>query len=328
MIRVLVLSLLFLLSFSSFAGEKDILIIHSYSTDMEWVVNQTKGIKNILGDQYNFHQFYLDTKKIPEKLFKTRAEKAMEMFQRIKPAIVFTTDDNALRLVGKRIIKRTPLVFSGINGDLRLDYPWVFQSKNVSGVLERQLIKRSILEIKKMLNIQGKVLYLLGDSATAKAYYQNEFLLDAPNHTPEDVFMSGDFDKWKDVIRSSKSNGYSMMMIAGNQGMKKFGGSYLHPDEMNEWIFKHSPIPAFSNLSPHISKNHLIGGVLNNGVAMGEKAGKIALKMLSKDRPENAGSLIISQQYQQMIFKFSRSGLKKWNLVPSALDKRNIIWVD
>jgi len=47
----------------SYAGNKDIVVVESYSKEYKWDVDYDKEIKNRLGNQYQLHFFEMNTKK-------------------------------------------------------------------------------------------------------------------------------------------------------------------------------------------------------------------------------------------------------------------------
>jgi len=293
-------------------AQDKILIIHSYSSDNNWVQSQTKGIKNILGNDYKYFQFFMNTKKIPKNQFALKAQEAITYYKKVKPDLVFITDDNALKLLGLALEKDTPLVFGGINGNIKKDYPWILESINITGVLERPLIKRSISQIKKALDIKGKALLILGDSPTAHSFYNEEFKRTGfTKRLDIDTYISGNFTNWKKTILSSKEKGYSMLMIAGNQAMRDKSNNHIDKNIISAWISKHSPLPTFTIHTKQIGKGLLIGGMVIKGELMGEEMGIIAKKIL--DIKIIPSRIKIHTQYKTYLI-FSQSELEKKNL--------------
>jgi len=324
--RKTIILFFYLLLLSHLFAKEKILIIHSYNPDISWVQDQTSGIKSILSNKYEYYEFYMNTKQIPKNKFKEKADEALQYYKRIKPNLVITTDDNALKLVGQQISKNTPLVFGGVNGHIRNDYPWILKNLKVTGVLERPLIKRSIFELKKGFNIKGKVLILLGVSPTAKAFYDDEMKENGEfkNMIESDIFISGNFEEWKKVILSSKEKGYSMLMIAGNQAMHDSNKKHINANYISQWISSNSPIPPFTIHSDQIGKNLLIGGTIINGVSMGKDTGRVAKYMLNQKSHTN-NRIQINRQIE---FKFSNTELEKWKLANTSSFRNQITLID
>ncbi|MCD6419771.1 MAG: sugar ABC transporter, partial [Synergistetes bacterium] len=101
---ILIVILLFLTIPTVSCGQPyKVTIMFSYSKDLLWDTNVLKGIKSALKDMpIDYTYFYMDTKqpRIPTYM-KEIASKAIKLIQKVKPDLVITMDDNALRLVAK-----------------------------------------------------------------------------------------------------------------------------------------------------------------------------------------------------------------------------------
>ncbi len=146
-----ILSILFV-SFcatSAFAKET-ILVIESYHAEYAWDKDFNRGIEKVIGDQYNIVNFYMDTKRVAKSEYANRAEAAWAKYKQVKPSLVILADDNALKLLGKRFESEpTLVVYLGINGSPR-NYISL-KSKNITGVIERPLLKRSLVTLSSIL---------------------------------------------------------------------------------------------------------------------------------------------------------------------------------
>lgn len=295
--------------------KRNIVIIHSYSGSNHWVANQEKGFRSIVGNHYQYYRFYMRTKQLPKQLFAEKALEALAYVQKIDPIMVYTTDDNAFRLVGRFVNPAVPVVFSGVNAHLREEYPWIINTQNITGVLERPLIKRSITELVTALELSPKkILILLGVSPTAKAFLLNDlegrkfFKIGAAETR---VHVSGRFADWKQKIIKSKQDGYDLIMITGNQALVDNRGKHVDRFVVARWISQYSPIPIFTVHEGQIGHNMLIGGMILSGTYMGEDAGNIAKEILeNQKRPARMFPVIQSKG----IIIFSKSQLKRWNL--------------
>lgn len=141
-----------LLSFNLFAKQgKSILLIDSYHKEYEWCKSYRIGLYQGLKDtEVNFTHFEMDTKRLPSSMYQKKAAFAFETYKRVKPDLVILGDDNALKYVGKMLLNTiTPVVFLGINNNPRAYIP---MGQNITGVLERPLIKRSIMETSYILS--------------------------------------------------------------------------------------------------------------------------------------------------------------------------------
>ena len=311
---------------------KKILIIHSYSSEenKNWVTDMSNGVKDTLGNEYEYFQFEMRTKVLPKSMHKERADKALDYYRKIKPELVFLTDDNALKLTSKQIIKDTPVVYMGINGSIRNDYPWVMASNNATGIIEKPLIQRSLVELNKALNNRlKKVLLLMGDSPSAKAIHHNE-LNDQEElelYGSEIHIRRGNLEKWYKHVSSAKYEGFDAILATTFFTLRDSMGHHVSSTAFSEWLSKNSPIPVLTVHGEHIGKDRLVGGVVLSGFRMGREAGLLAEQILERNKP--AGT-IYPHSYDDINVFFSKSQLTKWhlNLNEKELKSGAIILVD
>ncbi|MCX4029390.1 hypothetical protein H0A36_03025 [Endozoicomonas sp. SM1973] len=313
-----------ILSSKLVAGPKDLLIIHSYSRSgsFTWVDDQTNGIKSIFGKRgYQFHEFELSTKTIPESQFEEKASAAYKVVKQVNPGLIFLTDDNALKLMVPKIGKNIPIVFAGVNGNIRTDYPWLLKYANVTGILERPLMKRTIFQMKDALNLNlKKVLVIMGTSPTGKAFFKNDLNGEDKFRLVTidvDVRRSGKIEEWYKWISESKEEGYNLLLVTNFYALTDSNGNKIDVEIVANWISNNSPLPAFSVHTGVVGKNKLIGGMVISGVHMGEAAGKLALDILINKK----SSAIFYKTLDRGQLIFSKHQLTKWNL---TVDKRFI----
>lgn len=140
-------------------AKQKILVIESYHSEFDWDISYIQGIQSVLEDEFELHYFQMDTKRIATSLHKERSDKAWDMYKRIAPDLVILGDDDALQYLSERFMHvTTPVIYLGINNNPR-NYN-IYQSKNISGVLERPLFKRAIPIIAQIL--PQKVKRILG----------------------------------------------------------------------------------------------------------------------------------------------------------------------
>ncbi len=281
--------------------------MHSYSKNISWVVNQSRGFRKNLGDKYRYTEYEMDTKRIDVAKFSAVASEILENIKRLKPSMVYVTDDNALRLVGRYVDASIPVVFSGINAHLWEDYPWLHETTNITGVLERPLIKRNIMETMNAFGIQAsKILMLMDTSVTSQHFFKLE-LQSRDNFFVKgaevDVFRAKAFSAWKEKVMASKQDNYDFLLIVGAFALKNDDGSSISAVNVAKWISVHSPTTAFTSHLQQIGQGLLVGGLQLNGEIMGADAGKIAVSILVDKRSphdilpqtQTAGELIFSQ---------------------------------
>lgn len=306
-----------LFSSYSFATDKPkVLVIHSYSDHFPWAQEISEGIDEILGDDFSVDTHYMNTKPMRESAFPEATQAALAAYRQSDPRIVILCDDNALRLVGQELARSGPVVFCGINGDLRSDYPWIQQTSDVTGVMERPLIRRTIFEMVKATNLKTeKALVLLGASPTADLFHKVDL---ASQETMSlwgllhvDVARISTYLDWQARVLASKDEGYGLILVAGYRALEDSQGHPVEFDEVNRWLSSHSPVPVFTVHRYAIGKGRLVGGMVVSGLSMGQSVGRMVRDILDHGRAPGEVP-IVYQDYGS--FVFSREGLDNWNL--------------
>ncbi|MCK4475213.1 MAG: hypothetical protein KAU16_00615, partial [Methanophagales archaeon] len=130
---------------------KKVLLIFSYHPEYPWVIEETRGVEDILKDKgVETEIFYLDTKRKTSAEWKKKvSEDAVKKIDELEPDLVIVFDDNACELVAMKYVgKSLPFVFCGMNGDPE-DYG--FPAENIAGVVERQHINGTIDLLKQLV---------------------------------------------------------------------------------------------------------------------------------------------------------------------------------
>ncbi len=234
----------FLFQVNAYAEKKKlVLIIHSYHPEFEWVSDCTAGIEAKLNNKYQLSHFYMNTKRLPSSEFKTQANLAWEEYQSLKPDLVMTGDDNALKFLYPRFIDtKTPVVYFGVNNNPRsyfIDgYP-----ENITGVLERTPIIHGVDIIKKFLPSPKKILLIMDKTPTSDADIENTFKGRTKAKSLK-YLQSNNWDIWKKTVLSSKEK-YDALLLGTYYTVKDTEGKFISYKDVVTWITQNSPVPTF-----------------------------------------------------------------------------------
>lgn len=300
----------YLLAISFFARPESILVIESYHSSYPWCISYKQGLEEVLGGRFDLSYVEMDTKRIPKSQYRKRADLAWEKYKEQSPVLVVIADDDALEALAPRFLTTdTPVVYLGINANPR-KYG-VGEALNFSGVIERPLLKRSILMLRKFMPVK-KVLVLLDDSETSHVivedifYGQTKMFMGGINL---DIRLIESFATWKEQILKAEQQGYDAIIVALYHTLKSNDGSHIDSEEVIEWTSANTRVPPFGFWDFSVGADKNIGGYVVFGYEEGKLAGKIALGMLEgkriRVRPQNDG---------QGRFIFSKSQLEKWNI--------------
>ncbi|MDI9244281.1 hypothetical protein [Marinobacter sp. CHS3-4] len=292
------------------------LVIHSYGPDSIWVQGIEEGLAETLPVGLEVHYAYLNTKRLPAAHHAEAAERVWEDFQAQQPDLVLICDDNAMHLLGERVSEHVPTVFCGVNGGLRDDYPWALDGRAVTGVIERPVIRRAAFMISKTLDLNARnALILLGSSTTARAFLKHDMGGERKSLIWEnlraEVRVVDNLASFQDEVRSSKDAGFDFLLVAGHQALRDQSGRAMSLDEVNEWISRHSPLPAFTVHLNSIGKNRLIGGLTLLGSMMGRETGNQISALIEQDMDTRKVPIIHYDHGQLVVSKheLERHGL-------------------
>ena len=127
-----------------------ILVVMSYEEDFPGDKDAKQGIDETLPDTCEVQYFYMNTKKNFAG-GEAKAKEAYELFQTFQPDGVITVDDNAQSMFVLPYLKdkvTIPIMFCGVNADpAKYSYP----ASHISGILEREQIKESLILAQQLL---------------------------------------------------------------------------------------------------------------------------------------------------------------------------------
>ncbi len=293
------------------AKSTSILIIESYHSAYSWDKSYIQGIKENMKGDYEFHTFQMDTKRIPKSEYAKSAQKAWAYYLEVKPSLVFIGDDNALKYLGERFATvETPVVFLGINNNPRA-YK-VMNATNITGVLERPLLKRSIVEMDKILDMK-KILVLFDSGTTSRATFEEVFSGQekmSVGGIQIEMKLIGAWEDWQKTVTASKNEGYDAMVIGLYHTIQDKAGNHIPAGDVLAWTSENTPIPPFAFWDFTVGSGKAIGGLTLFGKTQGKAAALMALKILNGTPP----SKIKVQTGEKGKLLFSKSQLKKYNI--------------
>lgn len=296
-----------------FSANKKILIIGSYHRDFQFQRDYVNGIKNTLGKKYDYYEFELNTKRIPEKEFIPMSDKAFEYYKEIKPDLVVLGDDNALKLLKDRFIQEeVPVVFLGINANIR-DYFRV-RPNNFTGVLERPFYYRNIAFVKEVIPNLKDVLIIFDDSETSKTIFKESF---QSKHDTRlfnlniSIRLIDSLDTWKEVVEKESSK-YGAVILGLYATVKDNNGKVIDENYLIEWTSKNVKKPLFGTWSFSVGKGKTVGGLVLSGRDQGIEAGKIIQRILEKGERPISIFPVTAEKGEYIISKYETN---RWKVV-------------
>ena len=240
----------------------DILVIESYHKEYAWDESYRRALDEHLGKTHTLHYFQMDTKRLPVEQFAKQAEAAWQAYQTINPELVILADDNALRFLGPRLgHTQTPVVYLGINRNPR-EYG-VHRFNNITGVLERPLLRRSIVSIKKLMPKAENVLVMFDAGTTSQAAVEGIFasrhLLDTSGvHTQLRVYKH--WSRWQRSVLKAREEGFDAIIVGLYHTLVDDEGQHVDANKVMSWTSQHNQLPLFSFWDFAIGPEKTAGG--------------------------------------------------------------------
>jgi ABC-type uncharacterized transport system substrate-binding protein len=262
---------------------KKVLLVFSYHPEYPWIVEETRGVKHALKDKdIQIEKFYLDTKRKTSPEWKKKvAEDAVNKIGEFKPDLVIVFDDNACELVAMKYAGKTlPFVFCGMNGDPE-DYG--FPAENITGVIERALIKESIELLKRFVPDVRKAAIITDNSLTSHGFVTRIKKTPLPVEIHE-AYTTDDFDAWKAKVKELQPEVDAIGLFVYHTIKEKGGEVSLPPEDVLSWTLKNSKLPEFAFFDFTVRGGALCGVTLS-GYEQGKAAAEIAIKILDGEKP-------------------------------------------
>ncbi len=295
------------------AARTVILVVESYHAEYAWDASYTQALREALGSDCRLEFFRMDTKRLPPSRHAAMAQAAWERYLALKPDLVVLGDDAAVRhLVPRLVGTTTPVVFLGLNNNPRAYYDTA-TVKNITGVLERPLLKRNLILARRLVGDVKRVLVLFDTDVTSQVVLAESF--EGKNRQTIDgidveLKLVGDLETWKRTVREAKGN-YDILVAGLYQTLKDRDGRSVDPEDVIRWTSANTPIPPFGFWDFAVGADKTIGGLVLYGSEQGRTSAVLVRKILAGAEPASLGPVTASRGS----LLFSRSQLRKHRLV-------------
>lgn len=278
---IVLFALLFPLLGVSAAGQKKVLLIHSYNEDLAWTRQLDKGVLAVLPDDVELRKAYLDTKRIPKSQFADKAREALDIFGTYDPDVVMLGDDNALRLLGPPIAETgKPVVYFGINNNPRQYFETL--PPNVVGVLERIPLFHWVRVLMRIVPDARSLLVLMDDSPTAEAIYASAFKgRDFVSFDGAVVrcMRAHSWSGWQRIVTEEE---HDLILMPIYHALRADSGRHITYEEVIAWTSKNSCSPVFATQDYAVGDDGVVGAWVIQGEQHGRRAGRIVAGILKE----------------------------------------------
>lgn len=314
--RCLLLVLMVMLVAASNAASSVIIIsiVHSYHKEYAWEQSLTSGLLDTLPQTAALDHFYLDTKRLEKSRHADQAEKALQHLSTKAPDLIILCDDNAAKYLGPSLKNGSiPVIYVGLNRNPR-DYG-LFPADNMTGILERPLLKRSLHSMCRLVNTEDtKVLILFDSDSTSDAVLHEAFKGETQFNLGKvrvEIKQFELLEEWQNALLESRSNGFDTVYIGLYHTLRTRAGEHVPDDEVIAWANTHAPLPIFAFWDFAVGKGKTIGGHVLNGRDQGLAGGLIAAEVLAGTPPAQIPPRTAKEGgYQFSMHELNRFGIK------------------
>jgi len=264
-------------------SSEKLLVIYSYHPEYEWCQQEKKGINDVFKDQNVLVEaFYMDTKRITNKTWgKNITDEVLEKIDSFKPDLVMVCDDNACRLVAKQFIdKKLPFVFAGINEDPKV---YGMPAKNITGVIERNLISGTIDLLKKLAPSVESIAIISDNSVTSQAA-ASRFTQENFSVRLYEVYKTNNYDDWKKYVRKIQTEVDALGIYLYFTLEKPDSEESVPSEHVLKWTLENNTIPTFS-FEEFSVKDGVLCGETQSGYEQGKEAALMAKEILGGTNP-------------------------------------------
>ena len=306
--------LAFVLLFCGIAAAKhrNVAIINSYHNGLKWVREHNEVLLRGLSSRAHVSIYYIDFKRVSEQQAKKNVEAIKKACRANRPEVVVLTDDFAVKEFARYFVaKKIPVVFLGVNGNIR---SYIDNVHKITGVFERPLVKRSITHLHSIMGSRLKrCLVAMDDSLSSKSFIKETMkgkLSFNLSSVQTDIRLLKDFNAWKDAVINAKKNGYDALVIGTYHIFKDAEGRHIESTDVLKWTSKHSTVPLFALWDFAVGEKMAVGGYVISGIDQGREALKIVHRILNGDKPEDINP-VIGKRGKLL---FSQPEMDRWNI--------------
>jgi ABC-type uncharacterized transport system substrate-binding protein len=291
----------------------NISIVHSYHKEYAWEQSLTSGLLDTLPKNANLDHLYLDTKRLPKTQHEERAKTVLQHLAASQPDLIILCDDNAAKYLGPHLKNgSTPVVYVGINRNPR-DYG-LFPATNMTGILERPLLKRSLHSMCRLVNTNDtKVLLLFDSDSTSDAVLREAFKGEVYFNLGKVRVELKQFElleNWQKALLNAKSEGFDTVYIGLYHTLRNSVGEHVPDNEVIAWANANAPVPIFAFWDFAVGKGKTIGGHVLSGRDQGLAGGQIVSEILNGSPP----AVIPPRSAKEGSYQFSIHELKRFGI--------------
>jgi diguanylate cyclase (GGDEF)-like protein len=260
----------------------NILILHSYSRNLQWTEDIERGIRENISespDNITFSIDYMDSKQHPTKKYLMYLYDFLSKKYYLNSFdLVITTDDAAFNFIttySNLVSDDTPIFFCGVNNKIEANS---LDTNRITGIIESNDYQSTIEVMKKFHPDNHKIIVINDETLTGKANRIN--LEEVIKYYDQDL----DFEFW-DALNMNEllikceelPETTSILLLSFTQDRSFNDFTY---DESLKLIADHTQAPIYGLWDFYLG-NGIVGGSVKSGYSQGASLGKMVTSYLT-----------------------------------------------
>ncbi|MEM6251648.1 MAG: ATP-binding protein [Cyanobacteria bacterium P01_D01_bin.156] len=300
----------------------NILVIHSYNSELSWTQQEKKGIEEGFQDSQHavtvYHEF-LDAKRYPELEHRDAFLSYLQKkYQDVDLRLLMVADDPGLNMIlvtREQYFPDLPVVFMGINHvqDELLKIPWL------TGVFETHSYRETILEAQRQTQADN-VIVLLDSTETGKANLERLKQIQSSDQTLPEITVVQDVTPATIAQILGSYPSHWPIFLRGQLRSDDANAALLPFEQTTQLLRSHLKNPIYT-----VSSQDLGHGVVGGKVIEGSYHAKQAVQLVEEildGTPIHQVSPIIHGTNQWF---FDAQELRRFNIQKTALPPASIL---
>ncbi len=300
--------------------EQNILILHSYHQGLAWTDSITRGIRTVFKDRPDINLIfeYLDTKRNYNEEYFAALQNIYKVKAKQIPFKAIITSDNAafdfMKDYGSKFYPNIPVIYCGVNDmdpSILQDYP------NFFGYGEKADHYGTISSIRQIFP-ERKNIIIINDNTTTGRAIQKELkgITDQFKDLNFESISEFTMESLQQAIRNLDDS-YVIYLLVVNRDMN---GNFISYQKGITQIKEVAHVPIFGSWDFYLNKG-LFGGKITRGYEQGERAAKLALKLIQ----ESFTNDIPQFNYLPSTYVFDNNELVKFDVTKNRLPENSMI---
>ncbi|PKN93533.1 MAG: hypothetical protein CVU44_09280 [Chloroflexi bacterium HGW-Chloroflexi-6] len=302
------------------SARKQVLFINSYHPGYKFSDDITRALSETFAEQGNIDLRieYLDTKRVDNAQYLDQVKKLYQTkYKDARLDLILSSDDAALNFLFKNadsLFPDVPVVFVGANF---FDNSRLAGYERFTGVSEEADISGT-LDVALSIHPNVRKVVVVNDTTTTGKIV-HEILEDVIPQYPQITFELLE-DVTIQEVQSRTGSLTSDTLVLLTIFSRDKAGTFFEYDQYTTLVAQSSAVPVYGTWDFSLGYG-IVGGKLTSGYTEGQRAAKMAIRILNGESPR---TIPVEKQTQSQ-YMFDYNTLEKWNINISRLPEGSLV---